>query len=523
MRGRVHPPATQAGSTAGAPVAISSADAEGVPDVRSHRQARRPPVRQGPGRGQPGGAGRHRHLQAAAAARQAAHPAAGGEERVRARRRPANRDPRPMGRHPDGRARSGAAGRHRLRQDVHHGQADRARAAPDADPGAEQDAGGPAVRRDEAVLPGQRRGVFRQLLRLLPAGSLRPAHRHLRGEGQPDQRGDRPHAPRGHAKPAGAQRRGDRRLRLLHLRHRLGRNLLPHGGQAGGGRQDRPRHARPRPGGAAVPAQRHGVPARHVPAARRHGGHLPLALRGPRLARQPVRRRDRVDQRVRPADRRGDGGADGDPRLRQQPLRDAAPDADAGGARHQGGAEGPAGLVRQGRPAAGSRTLAAAHHLRPRDDRDHRVLQVDRELQPLPVRPQTGRAAADAVRIPAGERHADRRRKPRHRAADRRHGARRQRAQIHPGGVRLPPAVLHRQPPAEVRGMGAFPPANRLRQRHARPVGAGAGAGRVRRAGDPPHRAGVSTRCARSARWSTRWTTCWRKSAPPSPPAPARW
>ncbi len=57
-----------------------------------------------------------------------------------------------------------------------------------------------------------------------------------------------------------------------------------------------------------------------------------------------------------------------------------------------------------------------------------------------------------------------------------------------PGRVRLPPAVLHRQPPAEVRGVGAFPPANALRQRDAGAVGAGARAGRVRRAGDPPHR-----------------------------------
>ena len=50
------------------------------------------------------------------------------------------------------------------------------------------------------VLPRQRGGVFRLLLRLLPAGSLRPAHRHLYREGFLDQRADRPHAPLGDAR-----------------------------------------------------------------------------------------------------------------------------------------------------------------------------------------------------------------------------------------------------------------------------------------------------------------------------------
>ena len=45
------------------------------------------------------------------------------------------------------RARPGAARRHRLGQDLHHGQGDRGDAAPGADPGAEQDAGRPALRR----------------------------------------------------------------------------------------------------------------------------------------------------------------------------------------------------------------------------------------------------------------------------------------------------------------------------------------------------------------------------------------
>ena len=107
-----------------------------------------------------------------------------------------------------------------------------AAAAPDPDPGAEQDPGRPALRRDEAVLPGQRGRILRQLLRLLPAGSLRSAHRHLYRKRQPDQRADRAHAPQRHPRPARARRRRHRRLRLLHLRYRLGRDLWPHDRQA---------------------------------------------------------------------------------------------------------------------------------------------------------------------------------------------------------------------------------------------------------------------------------------------------
>ena len=98
--------------------------------------------------------------------------------------------------------------------------------------------------------------------------------------------------------------------------------------------------------------------------------------------------------------------------------------------------------------------LQPAHHLRHRDDGDHRLLQRHRELFALSHRPQARRAAADAVRVPARKRPADRRRKPRHRAAARRHVSRRLRPQIDPRRIRLPPAVLHRQPAAEIRGMG---------------------------------------------------------------------
>ena len=70
------------------------------------------------------------------------------------------------------------------------------------------------------LLPRQRRRVFRQLLRLLPAGSLRAGDRLVHREGSDDQRGDRPHAAVGHAVALRAPRRHHRRQRVVHLRPR---------------------------------------------------------------------------------------------------------------------------------------------------------------------------------------------------------------------------------------------------------------------------------------------------------------
>ncbi len=201
---------------------------------------------------------------------------------------------------------------------------------------------------------------------------------------------------------------------------------------------------------------------------------FPEPLRGSRLARHPVRRRDRGHPRVRSADRRAHDRTRQRHGICEQSLRDAAADPGAGDHRHQAGAEGAAGAAQCRRQAAGSRAAAATLHVRHRDDGDDRLLQRHRELFALPVGPQSGRAAADAVRVLAGERAADRRREPRHRASDRRHVQGRLRAQIHPVGVRLPAAVLHRQPAAEIRGMGALPSADDVRQRDTGTVGDGA-------------------------------------------------
>ena len=127
-------------------------------------------------------------------------------------------------------------------------------------------------------------------------------------------------------------------------------------------------------------------------------------------------------------------------------------------------------------------------HFRHGDDRGDGLLRRHRELFALAHRPQARRAAADPVRISARRRAGVRRREPRHRAADRRHVSRRLSPQVDARRIRLPPAVLHRQPPAQIRGMGRDAAADRLRLGDARPVGDGAHRRRLRRAGHPPDR-----------------------------------
>ena len=158
---------------------------------------------------QPAGLGPAPAAAAGQVGRRTAFP---GRVGLRAQGRPAAGDRRAGQGSPGARARPGAARRHRLGQDLHHGQGDRGDPAPGAHPRAQQDAGGAALRRVQELLPGQRGRVFRLLLRLLPAGGLRPAHRHLYREGIRHQRADRPHAPLGDPGAAGARRRHHRRL-----------------------------------------------------------------------------------------------------------------------------------------------------------------------------------------------------------------------------------------------------------------------------------------------------------------------
>ena len=110
-------------------------------------------------------------------------------------------------------------------------------------------------------------------------------------------------------------------------------------------------------------------------------------------------------------------------------------------------------------PPAGSAAAGAAHHLRSRNDGSDGKLRRHRELFALSHRTPPRRAAADAVRIRARQCACVRRRKPRHRAADRRHVPRRLPPQGDARRIRLPPALLHGQPSAALRGMGHDAPA----------------------------------------------------------------
>jgi hypothetical protein len=226
----------------------------------------------------------------------------------------------------------------------------------------QQDAGRPALWRVPLVLSRQRGGVFRLLLRLLPARGLCAAQRHLYREGKLDQRADRPHAPLRHPGAAGARRRHRRGLGVVHLRHRRRRDLFRHGLRGEARRAHLPAPAPRRPGGAALPAQRRQFRSRGLPGARRHHRGLPLASGGPRLAHLAVRRRDRGDPRVRPADRRSHRRTGAGQALCQLALRDAQADAGAGGALDQAGPADPARRVRGRWPHPRSPAPGAAHH-----------------------------------------------------------------------------------------------------------------------------------------------------------------
>ena len=172
-------------------------------------------------------------------------------------------------RHQRRRPAPGAAGRHRLGQNVHDGQSDRA-AQPSRDrAGAQQDAGRAALPRVQIVLPAERRRIFRQLLRLLPARSLCPVERHLHRERIHDQRRARQAAHERHALALRAARRDHRRLRLLHLRHRLAGSVLRHDADARKRAVDRARSDPAQAGGDSVRARRRFAP-RHFSRARRH-------------------------------------------------------------------------------------------------------------------------------------------------------------------------------------------------------------------------------------------------------------
>src|SRR5262249_15957890 len=94
-----------------------------------------------------------------------------------------------------------------------------------------------------------------------------------------------------------------------------------------------------------------------------------------------------------------------------------------------------------------------------------------RELFALSHGQEAGRAAADLVRIRARQCARVRRREPRHGAAAWRHVPRRLPQEGDARRVRLPPALLHGQPAAALRGMGRDAAADHVCVADARPLG----------------------------------------------------
>ena len=136
-----------------------------------------------------------------------------------------------------------------------------------------------------------------------------------------------------------------------------------------------------------------------------------------------------------------------------------------------------AGPAQRAGPPAGSAAARAAHDVRSRNAGGDRLLRRHRELFALSHRPQARRAAADPVRISARQRARLHRREPCDDPADRRHVSRRLPAQGDAGRIRLPPAVVHGQSAAPVRGMGGDAAADRPCLGDAGPMGNGADGG----------------------------------------------
>ena len=163
-----------------------------------------------------------------------------------------------------------------------------------------------------------------------------------------------------------------------------------------------------------------------------------------------VRRRSRISAALRSAD--GSFEAEDDP-LHDLPvvaLRHGAPEGlerDRGDQARTRPAEG---VFRLADEAGRSTTHRAADTLRSRDDERDRLLQRNRKLFTSFVGTRGRPAAADADRLFAAQRVDVHRRKPRHRAAGRRHVPRGSCAQGEPRQLRIPVAVRVGQPPLTV-------------------------------------------------------------------------
>ncbi len=418
---------------------------------------------------------------------------------LQAGRRPADRHRRSRRRPRNRRAQPGAARRHRLGQDLHHGQGDRGDPAPRRHPRAQQDAGRPALQRIQELLPGERGRVFRLLLRLLPPEAYVPrSDTYIEKESSINEQIDR-------------------------MRHSATRSLLE--------RDD-----------VIIVASVsciYGIGSVETYTAMTFqmqvGDRLDQRQLLADLVAQQYKRREMDFQR-------GSFRVRGDTiEIFPAHLEDAAWRISMFGDEID--------AITEFDPLTGHKTgdlksvkiYANSHYVTPRPTLNGAIKAIKEELrlrlaelekagrlleaQRLEQRTKydiemleaTGscqgienyratspaaarRAAADALRIHSRQRPDLHRRKPRHHPADRRHVSRRLPAKGDAGRIRLPPALLHGQPPAPLRGMGRHAPGYDRRLRHARRLGAGTVRRRLRRAGHPPHRSHRSPVEVRSAK-----------------------
>ena len=267
------------------------------------------------------------------------NPKAGGARHqvgFRSQGRPADGDRRPGRRRAAQRPHPGAARRHRLGQDLHHGQGDRGDAAPGADPGAEQDAGGAALRRvQERSFPTTPSSISSSYYDYYqPEAYIPRTDTYIEKDSSINEQIDRM---RHSATRALLERDDVIIVASVSCIYGIGSvetySAMTFSIKRGDAAQPAP--AARRPGGAAIQAHRRRFLSRLVPRARRRHRDFPGALRGSRLAGVAVRRRGGSDPRIRSAHRAKDRRAGIRQDLRQLALRDAAADAVAGDLRHQ--------------------------------------------------------------------------------------------------------------------------------------------------------------------------------------------
>ena len=271
-------------------------------------------------------------------------------------------------------AHAGLAGRDGLGQDLHHGQRHRTRAAPDAGARAQQDAGRAALLGVQGALPGQRGGILRFVLRLLPARGLHRDNGHLHRKGFLHQRRDRPPAPQRDGGALRAAGRHHRLLRLLHLFHGRSLGVREHDALPARGDAEGPGRGHRAAGGKPIRPQRHRLLPRHLPRARGRAGGLPRRPAVQGAAPGVLRRRNRPHQRIRPGHRRGLRAPEARADLPGDALRHLPPAARPADRCHRAG-PGQAGAVlpRPGQ-APGGAAPGAAHKLRHRDAARDRLL-----------------------------------------------------------------------------------------------------------------------------------------------------